>query len=121
MCPAPGLYAVHVDGAFEHIAVLGFVEPAPLTGRFAGGAARLVAAIVLALDIAWVGNEEMLTVPALASESSGHDSASLGRQSKRSGVEKGTADRGREEPEEAQEKKSDKCGFVKVRRKTKCS
>ena len=121
MCPAPGLHAGYVDGAFEHIAVLGFAEPALLAGCFTGGATRLFAAIVLALDIAWVGDEEMLTMPALTSSSSCHDSASPGRESKRVDTEKGTADRGTEEPEEAQEKKNDKCEIMKRGRRTKCS
>jgi hypothetical protein len=64
-----------------------------LTGCFTGGAAGGFPAILLSLDVAWVGDEKPLAVPALTSESSCHDSASPGHESKRSGAEKGTADR----------------------------
>jgi hypothetical protein len=56
-----------MDGAFEDIVVLRFAEPAPLTGRFTGGATGLFPAILLALDIAWIGDEKPLAVPALTS------------------------------------------------------
>jgi hypothetical protein len=97
-----------MNGAFEDIVVLGFTEPAPLTGRLTGGAAGWFPAILLALDIARIGDEKSLAVPALTSSSSRHDSASPGRKSKRSGAEKRTPARGIEEPEEAQETKNDK-------------
>jgi hypothetical protein len=119
MCPAPGLHAGDMDGAFEDIAVLGFTEPAPLTGRFTGGAAGVFPTIPLAFDIARIGDEKSLAVPALTSSSSCHDSASPGRKSKRSGAEKRTPARGIEDPEGAKETKNDKCKFMKRKRRKK--
>jgi hypothetical protein len=78
---APGPDAVDLGWPLEDIPVLGFVEPAPLTVGFTGGAARRFAAEALALDVAWIRNEEPLTVPALTSISSRHDSASAGTES----------------------------------------
>jgi hypothetical protein len=103
MGPAPGLHAGDVDGAFEDIVVLGFAEPAALAGRLAGRATGRLTAITLALDIARVGNEKPLAVPALTSRASRHDPASPERESKRSGVGKNT--RSREEKNRKKRKK----------------
>ena len=89
----PCLYAGDVDRAFEDIAVLGFIKPAPLTGRFTGGAAGLFPAILLAFGIPWVGDEKMLAMPALTPCSSCHDSASRGPESKRTRTTKETVAR----------------------------
>ena len=113
MGPAPGLHAGHVDGAFEDIPVLGFAEPTLLAGCFTGGAAGRFTAILLAPDVARVGDKELLTMPALTSVSSRHDSASPGLESKRIDAGKGTAV-GEKEPEE-QPKKAKKRRMRKVR------
>jgi hypothetical protein len=54
--------ALNVDGAFEVIAVVGFVVPSPLAVSFARLAACGCGTVALAPDAAWVGNKEGLTM-----------------------------------------------------------
>jgi hypothetical protein len=61
----PGSHAFDVVGTFEVIVVVGLVEPAPLTGGFAGLATDQLRAVALTLDATRVGNKERLTVQAL--------------------------------------------------------
>ena len=58
----PGPDAFHVGGASEVIPVGGLLEPALLTGGFAGLAALGLETVALTRDTARVGNEEHLTV-----------------------------------------------------------
>jgi hypothetical protein len=54
--------ALNVDGAFEVLAVGGFVVPSPLAVRFTRLAARGAGTVALALDAAGGGNKEDLTM-----------------------------------------------------------
>ena len=58
--------ALNVDGAFEVIAVGGFVVPSPLAVSLARLAARGGGTVALALDAARVRNKEGLTMLTLA-------------------------------------------------------
>ena len=62
MSLTPRSDALNVDGAFEVVAVGGFVVPAPLAVSFARLAARGGGTVALAPDAARVGNKEGLTM-----------------------------------------------------------
>jgi hypothetical protein len=73
---APGLHPRHVDRPSEVVAVLGFSEPAALTGRLARLAARGLRAVPLMPQIARIGSKQFPTAQALASPRALHRSAS---------------------------------------------
>src|SRR5688572_18277739 len=66
MVLSPQLHPFDMVGAAEVMAVLGFLQPAPLALRFAGLLAGGLEAIALASRVAIIGNKESLTMQTLA-------------------------------------------------------
>ena len=66
MVVAPLPHPLDVGGAAEVMAVVGFVQPPPLTGRFAGLSAWRLGTVVLSSHVAGVRIKEGLTVLTLA-------------------------------------------------------
>ena len=74
---APLLDPGDIIGGAEVIAVLGFLQPAPLTGGFAGATADRSRTIKLAIGVVAVRLEEDLAAMALASIGFGTHRASI--------------------------------------------
>ncbi|MGA2658320.1 MAG: hypothetical protein ABSH34_12505 [Verrucomicrobiota bacterium] len=67
MSLAPLLDLAHLFRALEVMAVCGFAKPPPLAGHLAGVAASGFGAVMLALEIAVIREEKLVTATALTS------------------------------------------------------
>jgi len=72
---APLAHPLDVFGSPEHVAVLGFAQPAALALGFAGFAALGLCTELLMPPVAAAGNEQLFAMQALAAVGFGHASS----------------------------------------------